>query len=154
MKLRFGTPEHGWLPTMFEVESLSLAFDASDVPCDFPSQLIAALSGVLTTPGEHTATLFEEPTEHDWRFRSSDSSAASFEIARYPDGRRARGTGEVVVSVSSSPLGLALPLWRGLRELANRARTEAFPSHEYELFPFEALDRLTERIEHARTTPP
>ena len=90
----------------------------------------------------------EEPAEYDWRFRTFDPSAATFEVVLYPDGRRARG--EAVADAWGSPLDVVLPFWRGLRELESRAAEERYRVHWSEPFPHDALARLTERVERAR----
>lgn len=148
MKLRFGRARHGWLPTTLELADDTLVFDVSYLPYDFVDELVAALSGVLAGPGEYVARICEEPTEHDWRFRSFDRSAVVFEVVTYAGGRVEKG--EVVAKVWGPPLEVVLPLWRGLRELSSRARQEGWRSHWSAPFPFDALDRLTERVEHAR----
>ena len=149
MKLRFGKAHHGWLVTTLELDDgAPLVFDVSHIPYDFVGELVAALSGVLDGPGEHTARICEEPTEHDWRFRAWDPSAVLFEVVTYRGGRG--GKGEIEARVSGAPRDIVLPLWRGLRELAGRAREENYRKHWSQPFPHDALDRLTERIEHAR----
>lgn len=148
MKLRFGKAHHGWLVTTLELDDGPLTFDVSYIPYDFVGELVAALSGVLDGPGEYIARICEEPTEHDWRFRSFDPSAVVFEVVTYPGGRGDRG--EVAARMWGTPLDVVLPLWRGLRELSGRARAEGYRSHWSAPFPSDALDRLTERVEQAR----
>jgi len=154
MTLRFRTARHGWLQATLEIEGQAYLFGISYLPYDFISELTVALSSVLDTPGEYVARICEEPTEHDWRFRSSDTSAVSFDVVSYRNGRRTKEEAETTVAVWGAPLDVVLPLWRGIRELASRARAESFRSHWSEPFPFQALDRLTERVEQARATPP
>jgi hypothetical protein len=150
MRLRFGKARHGWLPTTLEIDDGgALVFDVSHIPYDFVGELVAALAGVLDRPGEYVARICEEPTEHDWRFRASDGSAVAFEVVTYADGRGRKG--EVVGKVWGTPLEVVLPLWRGLRELSSRAGAEGYRKHWSAPFPFDALDRLTERVEQART---
>ncbi|HYH80534.1 MAG TPA: hypothetical protein VEX86_12080 [Longimicrobium sp.] len=152
MKLEFGKAGHGWLPATLEVDDRgALAFDVSYLPYDFLGELIAALSCVLKGPGEYVARICEEPAEHDWRFRSSDRSAVVFQVVTYRGGRGHKG--EVVAEAWGTPLDVVLPFWRGLRELASRARAEAFRSHWSGPFPHDALDRLTEHVEQARAAP-
>lgn len=153
MKLRFGKARHGWLPTVLEIDGQELLFDVSYLPYDFVGELVTALSGVLDAPGEYLARISEEPSEHDWQFESSNASAVSFLIVSYPTGRRIKSEAEVTAETWGAPLDIALPLWRGLRELASRAGAEGFRSHWREPFPFDALDRLTELVERARATP-
>jgi hypothetical protein len=149
MRLQFGKAHHGWLPMTLELDGgETLAFAQSSLPYDVIGELVAALSGVLEGPGEHAARMCEEPTEHEWRFRAFDTSAATFEVVTWSDGRG--GKGEVVARAWGSPIEIVLPLWRGLRELAGRARAEGWRSHWSTPFPFDALDRLTERVEQAR----
>lgn len=148
MNLRFGTARHGWLPATLELDGQSLAFDVSYLPYDFVGELVAALTGLLDGPGEYVARLCEEPTEHAWWFRAFDASAATLEVVTWFDGRG--GKGEVVAQTWGAPLDVALPLWRGLRELAGRAAAEGWHKHWSQPFPFDALDRLTERVERAR----
>ena len=150
MTLRFGTACHGWLPTTLEIDGRELLFDVSYLPYDFVSELVAALSGILHAPGEYVARICEEPPEHDWRFRSSDTSTVSFQVVSYPSGRRVTSEADVRAETRGAPLEVVVPLWRGLQELASRARAEGYRSHWHEPFPFDALDRLAERIEHAR----
>ena len=57
--------------------------------------------------------------------------------------------GRTAISAGRSPIEIVLPFWQGLRELASRARAEGFRSHWSGPFPFDALDRLTERVERA-----
>ncbi len=150
MKLTFGKADHGWLPTTLDVDDDgALAFDVSYIPYDFVGELVAALSGLLDGPGEYVARICEEPAEHDWRFRSFDPSAVVFEVVTYRHGR-GRDKGEVVAKVWGTPLDVVLPLWRGLRELSTRASAEGYPKNWSAPFPFDALDRLTERVERAR----
>jgi hypothetical protein len=146
-KLRFGKARHGWLPATLEVDGDVLAFDVSYLPYDFIAELVAALAGVLEGPGEYVARICEEPTEHDWRFRSFDPSAVVFEVVTYADGRG--GNGEVVARTWGAPLDVVLPFWRGLRELSDRAQAERFRANWIAPFPFDALDRLSERVEQA-----
>ncbi|HEX8395106.1 MAG TPA: hypothetical protein VF665_22355 [Longimicrobium sp.] len=146
MKLRFGKARHGWLPTTLHLdEDGPLAFDISYLPYDFVGELVTALSGVLDGPGEYVARICEEPLEHDWRFRAFDPSAVVFDVVTFWNGRGRKG--EVVASAWGTPHDIVLPLWRGLREVASRARAEGWNSHWSEPFPFEALERLTERVE-------
>lgn len=147
MKLQFGKARHGWLPATLEFDDETLAFDVSYLPHDFVGELVAALAGVLDGPGEYVARMCEEPTEHDWRFRSFDPSAVVFEVVTYPDGRG--GGGEVVARTWGTPLDVVLPLLEGLRELAARARAERFRANWSAPFPSDALDRLGERVERA-----
>ncbi len=107
------------------------------------------MSGVLDAPGEYVARICEEPTEFDWRFRSSDASAVTFDVVRYRTGRRTEAEPEVVADVRGTPLDIVRPLWRGLREVASRAHVEAFRSHWGERFPHDAIGRLTEQIEQS-----
>jgi hypothetical protein len=102
---------------------------------------------VLHGPGEYVARICEEPTEHDWRFRSFDPSAVVFEVVTYRDGRGGRG--EAAARTWGAPLDVVLPFWRGLRELSSRAGAERFRANWSAPFPFDALDRLSERIERA-----
>jgi hypothetical protein len=148
MKLQFGKARHGWLPATLDVGDGALAFDVSYIPYDFVGELVAALSGVLDGPGEYAARICEEPVEHDWRLRSFDPSAVVFEVVTFAQGRA--GKGEVVAKAWGTPLEIVLPLWRGLRELASRASAEGYRKNWSAPFPFDALDRLTERIERAR----
>lgn len=147
IKLHFGRARHGWLPTTLEVDGETLTFDVSYLPHDFVGELAAALAGVLDRPGEHVARICEEPTEHEWRFRSFDPSAVVFEVMTYRDGRGGRG--EVVARTWGPPLDVVLPFWRGLRELSSRAQAERFRANWSAPFPFDALDRLSERVERA-----
>lgn len=149
MKLQFGKANHGWLPTTLEVDDDgALAFDISYIPYDFVGELVTALSGVLDGPGEYVARICEEPAEHDWRFRAFDRSGVVFEVVTYRDGRGTKG--EVAAKVWGTPLEVVLPLWRGLRELSDRARAEGYRRNWSAPFPSDALDRLTERVEQAR----
>jgi hypothetical protein len=147
MKLQFGKARNGWLPATLELDGDRLVFHVSYLPHDFVGELVAALSGVLQGPGEYVARICEEPTEHDWRFRSYDLSAVVFEVVTYRDGRG--GKGEVEATVWGTPLEVVLPLWRGLRELSSRTAAEGYLRNWSEPFPIEALDRLTERIDQA-----
>lgn len=147
MKLRFGKARNGWLPTTLELDDGVLAFDVSYLPHDFVGELVAALAGVLGGPGEYVARICEEPAEHDWRFRSFDPSAVVFEVVSYRDGRGGRG--EVVARAWGAPLDVVLPFWRGLRELSERAQAERFRANWSAPFPFDALERLSERVEGA-----
>lgn len=149
MQLRFGKASHGWLPTTLELDGETLVFDVSYLPYDFVGELVAALSAVLDGAGESVARICEEPAEHDWRFRSSaDRSTVLFEVVTYRHGRGGRG--EVEARCSGPPLDVVLPLWRGLRELSSRASAEGWHSQWSAPFPYAALDRLTERVEHER----
>jgi hypothetical protein len=149
MKLRFGKAVHGWLPVTLEMDGgETLAFDLSYLPYDFIGELVAALAGVLDGPGEHVARMCEEPTEHDWRFRAWDASAVTLEIVTFHHGRGRKG--EILAHAWGSPMEIVLPLWRGLRELASRAQEERWRSHWSTPFPFDALDRLTLRIQQVR----
>jgi hypothetical protein len=121
----------------------------SYIPYDFVGELVAALTGVLTAPGEYAARICEEPAEHVWRFRSFDPSSAVFDVLTFPNGRRDRG--EVVAEAWGAPLEIDLPLWRGLRESSSLAAAEGYRRNWSEPFPFDALDRLTERIDAAGT---
>lgn len=150
MKLRFGRARNGWLPTTLEMEGQMLAFDVSWLPYDFVGELVDALAGVLNGPGEHVARMCEEPTEHAWRFRAFDASAVTLEIVTFHRGLGRGGAGEVVTRTWGAPIEIVLPLWSGLQELAGRAGAEGWHKHWSEPFPFDALERLTERVEQAR----
>lgn len=153
IRLQFGRARNGWLPATLDLDDRgTLAFDVSYLPNDFVGELVAALLGVLGGPGEHVARLCEEPAEHEWRFRSFDPSAVVFQVVTYRDGRGGRG--EVEAENWGAPLDVVLPLWEGLCELGERARKENYRANWSAPFPFEALDRLTERVEHARANLP
>ena len=136
-----------------EIDEQELVFNVSCVPYDFVVELVAALSGVLSVPGEYVARFSEEPTEYEWRFQSADASV-SFRVVNYRSDQRTKGKTELRAETRGETLEIVLPLWRGLQELASRARADEYRTHWGRPFPFDALDRLTERVEHARAVSP
>ena len=153
MKLRFGTAKNGWLPAEFEAEGEEFAFDISYLPNDFLLELVEALTKVLREPGEWKACLPQEPVEVEWRFYRIQDGVV-FSLVEYPGLSRAKGTGTTILEASGYPLEIALPLWRGLRELRGRKLKEGFVTHWRQNwahpFPDKALDTLSEAIANAK----
>jgi|GEM_PF-1542222 len=153
MKLRFGTARNGWLPAELEADEERLAFDISYLPNDFLLELVEALINLLREPGEWRACLPQEPVEVEWRFYRIQDGAV-FTLVEYPGSSRTKGTGTKVFEASGYPLEIALPLWRGLRELRGRKFKESFGTHWRQHwahpFPDQALDTLSEAIANAK----
>jgi hypothetical protein len=153
MKLQFGTAKNGWLPLEFEAGDKHLAFDISYLPNDFLLELTEALINLLHEPGEWHACLPQEPMEVEWRFYRIQDGAV-FSLIEFPGSSRTKGTGTKIYESSGYPLEIALPIWRGLRELRGRKFKESFGTHWRQNwahpFPDQALDRLSESIANAK----
>ena len=149
LKLRFETAKNGWLPAELEAGGERFNFDISYTPNDFLLELVEALNHILNSAGEWHACLPQEPVEVEWRFyRIQD--AVVFSLVEFPDSKRKKGTGKRIYETSGSPIEIALPLWRGLRELAGRKFKEGFHTHWTQNwshpFPERALDALSDRL--------
>jgi hypothetical protein len=149
LRLKFGRAKNGWLPTDLELDDTQLRFIASHIPRDFLLDLINALHSALRYEGTYVATVNEEPSEFDWTLlRTRDALVLT--IIQYPDMRRGRGLGEKVGQASGTSLEVALPLWRGLKELESRRWKEDFKDHWIVPFPTAALAKLSVEIESMR----
>jgi hypothetical protein len=153
MKLRFGTAKNGWLPAELEAGDEKFAFDISYVPNDFLLELVEALIKLLRGPGDWRACLPQEPVEVEWRFYRIQDGAVFF-LVEYPGSSRAKGTGTKVFESCGDPLEIALPLWRGFRELRGRKFKESFGTHWRQNwvhpFPDQAIDALSDMIAKAK----
>lgn len=153
MKLKFGTAKNGWLPAELEADGDHFAFDVSYIPNDFLLELVEALHHILKESGEWFACLSQEPVEVEWRFYRIQDGVV-FTLVEHPDSKRNKGTGTTMLEMTGSPLEIALPLWRGLRELAGRKIKEGFNTHWTQNwahpFPERALDTLSEKIDNAK----
>ncbi len=150
VKLRFGVAKNGWLPVLLEIGKHVHTFDASYLPNDFLVDLTNALVDVLTRDGTYEAVLHEEPTENVWQFFRIQDEVV-FTIVRYASHRRSGIRPDKLFEIYGSPTEVALPLWRGLKELASRRLKDNFKQNWSRAFPVSELDRLEERINDAKS---
>jgi hypothetical protein len=146
VRVRFDDPDHGWIGLSIKTEEAGELQDSfSYTPYDSFLDLITAISLVSQSNSDATASWNAEPTEYDLRFRRSDEQV-QLEIQRHPDNRRIKGRGEVVLQVSGTFEEIALPFWRGRRDLRSRFSPEELNRRWHREFPVIALDRLTKRL--------
>ncbi|YCM45564.1 hypothetical protein V2O64_05980 [Verrucomicrobiaceae bacterium 227] len=153
MKLRFGTVKNGWLSAELKSDAGQFGFNISYIPNDFHLELVEALVMMLRASGEWRACSPQEPVEVEWRFcRIQDGGV--FTLVEYPGSKRTKGTGKKIYEMTGSPLEIALPLWRGLRELRGRKFKESFATHWRQnwghAFPDQALDLLSVAVAKAK----
>lgn len=140
MKIKFGEPEHGWLPVSLVTKDYSLDMDVSDVPVDPVHLLVMALSKAISgLEGEVWWHL--EPHGYYFTFGSKQKEySLRIESAHVSTDKESR-------TLDLSELGsfedVILPFWRALRELESHGySTPAWPD-----FPKTEMARLTELIE-------
>jgi hypothetical protein len=140
MKIKFGEPEHGWLPVSLVAEDYTLDMDVSDVPVDPLGLLVSSLSKAVSgIEGEVWWHL--EPDGFYFTFgRTEDDYCLRIESAHVAPERETR-TSEF--ELSGSLEDIILPFWRALREFESHGYSEpAWPD-----FPKAEMTRLTELIE-------
>jgi hypothetical protein len=135
------------LPIKLKTNNQEISFIASNIPYNSLSELVYALIAILTykqfTVNVRWST---EPVEYEFCF-SVKNKDASLVINKYPDSRRKQGTEEVIFSVTGSPINVALPFWRALRDFQSRPN-EISPWIRF--FPTKQMARLSETIKLAK----
>lgn len=144
LKLRFTEVKSGWMNVSLTSAEQSLSFAPCYTPYDSISELVNALYDLLSwSDSESIARWNEEPDEYAFVFVKTEDNAefTVYEITERVSGR----VREMVFQISGSPLQIALPMWRALRDL------ETNPNHNYEAewrrsFPSQEMAALTEKI--------
>ena len=109
IKLRFGSPEHGWLSVELSGPGGEVTLEASDVPGDSLAMLADAACDVMNGYPARVVTWFLEPAEHTWRFHLARDL---IEVWVQTDRGAATCIGK------ESPLDLCWAIWRALRRLS------------------------------------
>ena len=139
VKIKFGMPEHGWLPVNLEVRDYTLNINASDVPVDPLGLLIIALSkALLGVEGEVWWNL--EPNGYYFSF--GPKAEKYFLKIESVNVSREKETRSVEFEMSGKFEDTVLPFWRALREFESQRYSEpAWPE-----FPKPEMNKLTELI--------
>ncbi len=116
MKLKFGKPNHGWLPVKIESMEWAVEFESSDVPEDPLYQLIDGLCKVLNS-SEAEVWWHLEPAGYFFNLsRAKDKYKLdiSFSMDSRADNR------EDIKSLTGDFDEVILPVWRGLKDFYSR----------------------------------
>lgn len=114
--IRFGLPEHGWLPVEMLVDGYVLQFDASDVPVNPLDELCSAL--ILLVQGESVAVDWHlEPARNQFRFESKAQEIVLHIYEQEMAAYKFIGTFETVV----------LPFYRALKKTATSQHGANWP---------------------------
>jgi hypothetical protein len=115
VKLRFGEPEHKWLPVHISIDDFLLEFEASSIMQNPVEQLIEAL--VLVTQGVDAEVVwYLEPQEYIFKF-NSEKEEIWLLIVEKTKGVIEREVYRVVGDFQS----IVLPCWRAIKaSFANR----------------------------------
>jgi hypothetical protein len=150
IRIKFATVLHGWMPIGIYLDSESLNFIASYTPRDAISELARSLLCFLTTNGTYIVTFREGPAQYDFSF-TREGERGKFKVIRYsdywgPDYKREPATGEELISVSEGFINIALPFWRGLRELKSRVEREGYEEQWRWPFPHNEVEQLDQKL--------
>ena len=114
LQVKFGVPEHGWLPVTVIAPGFELELDASDVPVNSVELLVSAL--ILTLEGvESEVPWFLEPDSYLFSFRPKDAEF-SFRI-EYKDYRRP--IAKPKYEVDGNFTTIILPFYRAIKSFAS-----------------------------------
>jgi hypothetical protein len=146
IKLRFGSPKHGWLPVELFVGEKSRVFDASDVPADSLKILADVVSRWYDGVAESSVTWFLEPDEEEWIIARRGESAQL--TVKYRSASQTRTLEDHVLDVLGPPSDICIPIWRALRALeSDPAWAVSSPDRVWSSpFPTNSLAELTRRI--------
>lgn len=114
-------------------------------PYDSLTDLIRALSNLLTDDTELTVKWAYEPDEADFNFKACGDEA-EFEVKWYKNHLRVEGTGERVFFWQGSRLDLCHPFWRALSGIQSDTGVDEFTRNWRREFPARELEQLTEDI--------
>lgn len=116
--IKFGNPEHGWLPVNIKYKEITEEFHASDVPVDplslLTDSLFSAIHGRSKEVWWHL-----EPAGY---FMTISKSKSGYELLLEYSIDSTAQTKEFIFSFSGSLKEIILPIWRALSE---------FYSHNY-----------------------
>lgn len=138
LKVKIGTPEHGWLPVRISAADFELEFAASDVAVDSIEQLVSSLASILDGQ-ESEVVWFLEPTEYRFRFSMCEDGVllsileSSSEKIQHKEIYRFSGSADETLS----------PFWRALREYSSSKENLKAWRHE---FPEREMEMLTRRV--------
>jgi hypothetical protein len=111
--VRFGIPEHGWLPVEIEAGNYALLFEASDVPINPLNELCSALISVAY--GKSADVNWHlEPTWYHFHFETNDEMITLTIIASERYGLKA----DAQFSITGTFESLVLPIYRELKSFA------------------------------------
>ncbi|PRX54617.1 hypothetical protein [Flagellimonas meridianipacifica] len=111
IKLIFGRPKNGWLPTKFESDGFELEFNASRIPENPTAELAESL--ILTLKGVESKCEWNlEPEKYVFEFKSIESE---FLLSIYKiDGQKNK---KLILANSGGFDSIVIPMYRGLKKL-------------------------------------
>jgi hypothetical protein len=108
LKLKFGSPHHGWLSVELADANRTVSLEVSDVPGDSLAMLAAATLDIATGRQEARVVWFLEPDEATWIFQRVGDRVEVRALAK--------GTPPALMEAGSAE-ELSLVIWRALRHL-------------------------------------
>jgi hypothetical protein len=113
LTIKFGKPNHGWLPINFQAGGFILKLDASDVPVN-PLELLCEALIVVPSGGDAEVLWFLEPTACWFHFQH-DSEAITLTITESPNWQHG---GVCILRLTGSVKEILLPFYKGLKEFS------------------------------------
>lgn len=140
--VKFGQPEHGWLPVMITSGEFILDFDASATLGDTVADLVQTLL-LITQQVDASVNWFLEPLEYRFEFRVELAEEVRLTIYELVESSKP----ELVFSRQASYDDIVLPFWRALQKL----NLTDFDGVRWHALPFEKLQKLKTLVK-ARNT--
>jgi hypothetical protein len=137
--VRFGVPEHGWLPVYVKADDFELELDVSDVPVNPLEELCSALTLVLQGASAEVSWHLEP----DWYYFQFDHNDELITLTISEYSYNVPGRTEIIRLTGSIAL-VVLPFYRALKSLVIPGE-EAWPAIEQA-----KLDKLTMLLKNER----
>lgn len=143
LHIEFGTPEHGWLPTMFQYQDYKLELEISDVPVDPMIQLCNALIGINKGINEPTRIIWHlEPYCYYLQLKVENGRYMAIIYESDDFDSPAQLTKEITGSYEE----IVLPLFRGLKKF----RSHSYKEPHWDELDAKRIDELTELIKEKK----
>lgn len=140
LKVKFGTPHHGWLPVEITQNDFELQFEASDVPVNPIDQLIEGLLRVINNLESEVWWHLEPPSYY---FNFSRISTDQFCLAiSFADDSKVTTTRQELFRAIGTKKEIIAPFWRAIKEFLSHSYVEP----DWPPLYTEELEELTKKI--------
>lgn len=142
LRVEFDDPSDGWVSLTLTLGSRQVTMIVSYTPHDSFLDLIDALHNLFLYDGERKIIWNGEPIEYELQFARS-GGLVSLEVFAFPDHRRGIKPATSLLRAKGSYDEVAIPFWKGLRDLQGRFTAEELSARWHRPFPAKETDDLT-----------
>jgi hypothetical protein len=144
VKIKFAKILSDYMPVSIYIGNQSLHFLAFfSFYYNSIADLVQTLSSFLSIDGKYCVTFRDSPSEYEFAFQK-DNDEGRLTIIHYPSHKRIDGT--ELITVTETPINIALPFWEAITDLESRAEMENYERHCHYPFPYNEVKRLNEQI--------